>query len=191
MKGCRPLNREERKAALLNCKNTKERALLAIGFATGYRISELLSLRICDVINDKDHPLRYVSVKAGNMKGGEGRTVLLNTDAGKAVQLLAKTMLNQGVARTSALFQGEQSGGVRAVHRVTAWRWLVALFKRAEIFESVSTHTLRKTFASEMYRLLNGAIEKVQIALGHKNITSTMCYLSFNTGEIDDAMERL
>lgn len=188
MKGCRPLNREERRAAIRECRDSRERALLAVGFATGFRISELLSLRICDVVDANGNPLRWVAVKAGNTKTKEGRTVALNSDAGKAAAGLASGLLRRGCVRTAALFQGAKSGGLRPISRIHAWRVLTALFARAEIFGSVSTHSLRKTFAAECYRLLGGAIEKVQVALGHKSITSTVAYLSFRHGEIDEAL---
>jgi integrase/recombinase XerD len=187
MKGCRPLNRGERAAALSACKDDREGALLALGFATGYRISELLSLRIGDVIDARGNPLRHVAVKAANTKTKEGRTVLLNTSAGKAVVALCKALLARGHSRTTPLFIGRKSSLV-AIGRIQAWRLLRALFERAEIAGSVATHTMRKTFAAECYRLLGGAIEKVARALGHKSITSTVSYLSFNESEIDDAL---
>ena len=190
MKGCRPLNRVERKEALRNCGSSRERALLSLGCATGYRISELLSLRICDVIDINNNPLRYVSVKASNTKTKEGRTVLLNTVAGKAVADHAKYLLSQGISRTAHLFQGKKSK-VNAISRQQAWRLLKDLFEKACIFGQVATHTLRKTFAADCYQLLGGAIEKVARALGHKSLNSTLSYLSFNNTEIDAAIEQL
>ena len=188
MKGCRPLNRLERKAALASCHDGRERALLALGFATGYRISELLSLTIADVLNANGQPAKWVSVKAGKTKTKEGRTVALNSDAGQFAAELARRLLAGGCARNAALFQGQKSGMLKPISRIHAWRLITALFARAEVSGSVSTHSLRKTFAAECYRLLGGALEKVQIALGHKSITSTVAYLSFRHSEIDEAL---
>jgi hypothetical protein len=47
---------------------------------------------------------------------------------------------------------------------------------------------MRKTFAKVIYDMTGGKIEKVQIALGHQSITSTIAYLSFNHGDIDNAI---
>lgn len=188
MKGCRPLNRVERKAALASCTGIREKALLTLGFATGYRISELLSLRIADVVDAKGKPLNWVSVKAGNTKTKEGRTVALNSDAGKAAAALAVSLLTKGCDRASALFQGRKSGCLKPISRIHAWRLLTALFAKADVSGNVATHSLRKTFAAECYRLLGGALEKVQVALGHRSITSTVAYLSFRHGEIDEAL---
>jgi site-specific recombinase XerD len=80
MKGARPLNRENMKAVLKATNSIREKALLTIGFCTGYRISELLSLTIGDVSTDGViHS--HVTVRAANTKTKVGRTVLLNSDA--------------------------------------------------------------------------------------------------------------
>jgi integrase len=62
------------------------------------------------------------------------------------------------------------------------------LFAAIGQYGNVSTHTLRKTFAKFAYELLGGKLEKVRVALGHKSITSTIAYLSFNHDDIDSAM---
>lgn len=182
MQGCRPLNREERRAVLAHA-TPREAALLAIGFCTGFRISELLSLTVGAVIDPNGRPLARVSVQAGNTKTKVGRTVVLNADAQKAAARWTK-----GRDRTEPLFPSRKGGGKRAIGRIQAWRLLKEVFALAGVYGQTGTHSLRKTFAAECYRLLNGAIEKVRVALGHKSITSTICYLSFATAEVDSAI---
>jgi site-specific recombinase XerD len=46
---------------------------------------------------------------------------------------------------------------------------------------------MRKTFANRVHVLLGRDLVKTQRALGHKNINSTVCYLSFLEDEIDAA----
>lgn len=84
MKGSRPLTRKQVQAVLRVTESIREKALLTLGFATGYRISELLSLTIADV-STKGVIHSHVSVKASNTKTKQGRTVLLNSDAKKAL----------------------------------------------------------------------------------------------------------
>lgn len=187
MKGCRPLNRQERKAVLAQAAG-REACLFVLGVATGFRISELLSLTVGDVVDKDGKALHYVSVKAKNTKTKEGRTVPLNSSARKAIEAWAKHLLEQGYTRDSALFISRK-GKDKAISRVQAWRVLTALFEQVGVIGNVATHTLRKTFAAEMYRLLNGCIEKLQVALGHKSITSTVHYLSFNHAEVNQAIE--
>ena len=189
MKGCRPLNRNEREQVLAECRDDRERALFVLGVATGYRISELLSLRIKDIIDSRGRAQRYVTVEARNTKTKEGRTVVLSASAGKTLESYAGHLLASGASPESTLFPSRKGAG--AISSTHARRMMKALFARAGISGNVSTHTLRKTFAAEMYKALDGRIEKVQKALGHKSITSTVCYLSFNAEEVDRAIEEL
>ncbi len=47
---------------------------------------------------------------------------------------------------------------------------------------------MRKTFADKIYDRLGHDLIKTQKALGHKNINSTVSYLSFREEEIDEAI---
>ena len=49
MKGSRPLTRQQVKGLLALTSTIREQTLLTLGFCTGYRISELLSLKVADV----------------------------------------------------------------------------------------------------------------------------------------------
>jgi len=50
------------------------------------------------------------------------------------------------------------------------------------------THAMRKTIANRVYHQLNHDLVKTQRAMGHKNINSTVAYLSFVEDEIDQAI---
>lgn len=190
MKGSRPLTRKQVQAVLRVTDSIREKALLTLGFATGYRISELLSLTIADVsTNGVIHS--HVSVKASNTKTKQGRTVLLNSDAKKALATLTAWLKAKGLNDTAPLFVSRKhaaAGEHKAISRQQAHDLLKALFAAVGEFGNVSTHTMRKTFAAFIYEACGGKIELVQIALGHKSITSTVSYLSFNTASIDHAI---
>lgn len=187
MKGSRPLTRASVKAVLSVTSSIREKALLTLGFATGYRISELLSLTIADVsTNGVIHS--HVSVKASNTKTKQGRTVLLNSDAKKALTLLVAWLKAKGLTTNAPLFVSRKHvNGYAAISRQQAHKLLKALFAAIGEFGNVSTHTLRKTFALAIYTATN-KIELVQIALGHKSINSTISYLSFNSVDVDNAI---
>lgn len=57
-----------------------------------------------------------------------------------------------------------------------------------ELTGKVGTHAMRKTFATRVYHQLNHDLVKTQRAMGHKNINSTVAYLSFVEDEIDQAI---
>lgn len=188
MRGSRPITRMQIKAVLKATDSIREKALLTLGFATGYRISELLSLTVADVCtNGTIHS--HVTVKASNTKTKTGRTVLLNSDAKKALSTLVAWLKAKGLDETAPLFVSRKhTNGFAAITRQQAGRLLKELFALIGEFGNVSTHTMRKTFAKAIYDATGGKIELVQQALGHRSISSTISYLSFNTDTIDNAI---
>lgn len=191
MRGSRPLTRTQVKAVIKSAVSIREKALLTTGFATGYRVSELLSLTVGDVsTNGIIHS--HVTVKAANTKTKTGRTVLLNSDAQKALLALINWLKAKGLnTKTTPLFLSRKhaiDGAVKAISRQQAHDLLKGLFAMVGEFGNVATHTLRKTFAKAIYDATGGKIELVQQALGHRSINSTISYLSFNTGAVDNAI---
>lgn len=192
MKGCRPLTRIEVKTVLSKVCSLREKALLVVGFATGYRISELLSMRMKDVATNGGEILKYAHVR--KTKNGEGRSVLLNSDAQKVLRELIRYLRGLGLGDDAPLFISRKhgnDGNVKAISRQQAWTILKQLFELANIFGNVATHSMRKTYASFMQEALKGDLAKLQAALGHKAITSTISYISFSHDEIDDAITSL
>lgn len=144
MRGSRPLSRIQVKAILKATDSIREKALLTLGFATGYRISELLSLTVADIYtNGVIHS--HVTVKASNTKTKQGRTVLLNSDAKKALATLVTWLKAKGLDDTAPLFVSRKhTNGFAAITRQQAGRLLKDLFALVGEFGNVSTHTMRK-----------------------------------------------
>ena len=188
MKGSRPLTRQQVKGLLALTSSIREQTLLTLGFCTGYRISELLSLKVADVsTNGIIHS--HVTVKAANTKTKTGRTVLLNADAQKALRRLVD-VIGTNANGQSPLFvnrKHDANGNLKAISRQQAHDLLKALFAKIGEFGNVSTHTLRKTFAARIYEQ-TGKLEIVQIALGHKSINSTISYLAFGNDDLNRAI---
>ena len=188
MKGSRPLTRQQVKGLLALTSTIREQTLLTLGFCTGYRISELLSLKVSDVsTNGIIHS--HVTVKAAKTKTKTGRTVLLNADAQKALRRLVD-VIGTNANGQSPLFvsrKHDANGNLKAISRQQAHDLLKALFAKIGEFGNVSTHTLRKTFAARIYEQ-TGKLEIVQIALGHKSINSTISYLAFGNDDLNRAI---
>ena len=81
-----------------------------------------------------------------------------------------------------------RKGQNRPISAVQAWRLLHEAVVTNELTGKVGTHAMRKTFANRVYHQLNHAVVKTQRAMGHKNINSTVAYLSFVEAEIDAAI---
>jgi len=188
MRGANPLTRAEVKSLLKVTKSVREKTLLTLGFSTGYRISSILSLTVGDVAtNGQVHS--HVTVQAKNTKTKTGHTVLLNSDAKKALQALLAVI---GIDSKTPLFLSQKrtvNGALKAISRIQAHRILKELFAKIGLLgSSYSTHSMRKTLAKYIYDATGGKIEKVAAVLGHKSLNSTLSYLSFNNSDIDHAL---
>jgi integrase len=189
MKGCRPLTKDEVQRILSLNVTFRDKVLFILGINTGYRISELLSLKVSNVIAPTGQILSQVSVRASNMKGKSGRAIKLNS---KTKDILRKFC--KGRDLNAPLFQSRVKGkykALKAVSRSRAHIIIQEMFQRAKVFGSVATHTMRKTFAQNMRRLLNGDIVNLMKAMGHRSINTTIAYMSFDNDEIDSAIEQL
>jgi integrase len=190
MKGCRPLNEAELERLLRAINGryaARDRALLMLGVVTGYRISELLSLSIDDVWQF-GQVTTHVAVERKVMKGQrEGRTVPLNQKVRPYLVEWVRFSLNAGRTLASPLFWSNKLPD-QPIDRRQASRILGQAKKTARLHGKINTHTMRKTFAKNMYDRLEGDIFKVKTALGHKSVDSTVAYMSFNQNEIDRAI---
>jgi integrase len=185
MKGCRPLTDNEvaQVASSFGGKYAaRDKALFLLGLKSGFRISELLSLQVGDVYQHGQLVDR-VTVRRANMKRKtEGRTVLLHPEAKAAI---AAWLLEAELQPTDHLFQSRQGG---AMTRQQAWSILQEAYKTNGLTGQLGTHSMRKTFANRVYDALGHDLVKTQRALGHKNINSTVSYLSFAEADIDAAV---
>ena len=193
MKGSRPLSDAEIEKVLGAFKGRyakRDRALFILGIKTGFRIGELVSLKLGDVF-DRNKIADRISVRRCNMKGKiEGRTVILNPDAKEALALWAMELVQQGHSNDSYLFKSRK-GENKHISRTQAWRILDKIFTRLEFSGTLGTHVMRKTFCDKIFEKLGRDLLKTQKALGHRNINSTVSYLSFKTEEIDQAILEL
>jgi integrase/recombinase XerD len=160
-------------SALLDAPDTvtpeglRDRAMLALMYASGLRASEVVTLRMenVDAINGF---LRVLG------KGGKERVIPV---AGKAIESLGEYLsggrpafLKKGA--TGALFLSRQG---RPITRQTLWNRIVYWSDIAGIKQKISPHTLRHSFAGHL--LAGGAdLRAVQAMLGHADIATTQIY---------------
>jgi integrase len=191
MKGCRPLTAEEVDLVSRSFGGVyaaRDKALFLLGVKSGFRISELLSLRVGDV-SQHGRLVDRVTVQRRHMKKKlEGRTVLLHPEAKAALATWLLT-LRQTPDYTAQTFVFRSRKGLnRPISLVQAWRILHEAVTTNEFTGKLGTHAMRKTFANRVYHQLNHDLVKTQRAMGHKNINSTVAYLSFVEDEIDAAI---
>lgn len=188
MKGARPLTDLEVKTIAAQLL-TRDRALFLLGVRSGFRVSELLSVRVQDVLDAAGTVLDRVYVERRNMKGRTcGRAVILHPEARAAIGVWISELREAGALQTAAPLFVSRKGEAHSIGRIQAWRVLRAAYATAGISGKLGTHAMRKTFANHVYENLGHDLVKTQRALGHSSINSTVAYLSFAESDIDAAI---
>jgi integrase len=191
MKGCRPLTDAEVHLVSRSFGGTyaaRDRALFILGIKSGFRIAELLSVRVGDVWQH-GRVVDQLTVRRAHMKQQrEGRTVPLHPDAKAALATWLLIVRQQpGVTGQTYLFRSRK-GGNRPISPVQAWRILREACEANELTGKLGTHCMRKTFAQKVYHQLGYDLIRTKRALGHQNISNTERYLSFAEDEIHAAI---
>jgi integrase len=130
-----------------------------------------------------------VTVERRHMKNKrEGQTVLLHPEAKTALATWLLTLRQlSGCTAQTFVFRSRKADN-RPISKVQAWRILHEAVVTNELTGKVGAHAMRKTFANRLYHQLNHDLVNTQRATGHKNIDSTVAYLSFVEDEIDAAI---
>ncbi len=163
---------EEDVDILLNIPETstsiglRDRCMLEILYATGLRVSELVSLRIAQV----EQAAMLVRVTG---KGDKERLVPFGEVASDwLTKWLGQRRKVPRAMASPFLFPGR---GGRAMTRQNFWQRLKRYARQAGLQQTLSPHTLRHAFATHL--LNHGAdLRAVQMLLGHANISTTEIY---------------
>lgn len=153
----------------------RDRAMLELLYATGMRVSELVSLNVDDV----DTAAGYVRCLG---KGGKERIVPVGHQAMKAVDeyLVGSRRTLARRREQAALFLNHRG---ERLTRQGFWLIIKNYARQAGITANITPHTLRHSFATH---LLNGGadLRAVQELLGHANISTTQIYTHVTSDRI-------
>ena len=153
----------------VDLKGMRDKAMLELAYATGMRVTEIISLDVDD-INFEDRnvlcksgskqrrvPLGSISLKALQDYIEHSRSVLIKDENEKAlfVNVNGKRLTRQGF-----------------------WKIIKYYKEQAHITKDITPHVLRHSFATHL--LQNGAnLKSIQAMLGHSDISSTQIYMQF------------
>ena len=162
-------------------ESRRDKAMLELLYATGMRVTELVSLRVNDV-NLSGGFVRCIG------KGNKERLIPFHEQALDALAFYIEegrgSFLN-GNPKEPALFlnrRGEQ------LTRQGFWLILKEYARKAGITSPVTPHTLRHSFATHMLR--GGAsLRQVQEFLGHASIASTQIYTHLTDDHLREQFE--
>ena len=163
-----------------------------LGVSTGGRISELLSLTIGDVYQNRAAVTDLLFDKS-IVKGGEvSRAVPVNSDGRRAIEDLIAWNRERypDTEKSRPLFPSRNGQGQQPMSRRTAHDVLKVAFEAAGMNGHLATHSLRKSFAQRLYDK-TGDIFAVQEMLGHQSVTTTQKYLGVNYVSVREAVEEM
>ena len=147
-------------------KEVRDKAMLELLYATGIRVTELISLRVEDV----NLPLEYIRC------GGENKSRIIPIGAQAKFSLrryLEKVRENMILRADEETLFVNCNG--KPMTRQGFWKIIKAYAKKAGIEEDITPHMLRHSFAAHLIE--NGAdLRSVQEMLGHSDISTTQIY---------------
>lgn len=158
-------------------KSIRDKAMLEVAYATGMRVTEIISLNV----NDIDIESSLVTCKNENKQ----RIIplgKLSLSALKEYMTIARPNMIKDDNET-ALFVNVNG---KRLTRQGFWKIIKFYKEQAHITKDITPHVLRHSFATHL--LQNGAdLKSIQTMLGHSDISSTQVYMQFQ----DDSLKNI
>ena len=157
-----------------NPKDVRDRAMLELLYATGIRVSELISMKVSDV----NMKLAYIVCRDGDRE----RIIPFGQKARKALEQYLHTA--RGI-----LLKGQDSDTLftncsgSPMSRQGFWKLIKSYARKAGITSEITPHTIRHSFAAHLVE--NGAdLHAVQEMMGHSDISTTQIYVNLNASRV-------
>ena len=154
--------------------------LLLLGFNTSLRIGDICALRVGDV-RDQER-VRVVAEKTGKLSN-----IKLQADVQKRIAALLR-----GRGEEEYVLQSRQKSGKtgenKPISRQRAFAIIKEIARRADFNEHAGCHTMRKTFAYDLYQT-TGDLSLVQKVLNHSSQMETLRYIGLDQMAVDKAID--
>ena len=153
----------------VDLKGTRDKAMLEFAYATGMRVTEIISLNIEDVKLDEGYVVCHSGSKQRNIPLGTMSLKALKEYVEEARPVIIKD------EKVKALFVNING---QRLTRQGFWKIVKYYKEQAHITKEITPHILRHSFATHL--LQNGAdLKAIQTMLGHSDISSTQVYMQF------------
>ena len=157
--GCRP--------------NERIATVLVLEGNLGLRISDILKLRLSDIVRDGDRfRLDVVEQKTGKQRSFTVPLVIQ--------QYIENYCLRNHIPRTAIIFPITQRAVQKQLHIVCDYL----------SYEGISTHSFRKWYATEIYKNSGYDIALVQRLLQHSSAATTQRYIGIEPQRIEEAISK-
>ena len=166
--------------ACVDAKGFRDKAMLEVMYATGIRVTELISLNIEDV------NLEQKVVKCSGSR--KTRAIPLYPAALRALSIYIREVRSAMVSDPDERALFVNVNGVR-MSRQGFWKILKHYQAAAHIEKEITPHTLRHSFA--VHLLENGAdLGSLQELMGHSDISSTQLYTQMVNQKLKSVYEK-
>jgi len=177
----RYLNIDESKQLLSSVEgkySARDYAILTLFLNCGIRLSELVGININSIRNDT---LRVIG------KGNKERAIPLNSACIEAIEEYMKVRPVEGVIDKDALFLSERKQRIsKATVQHIVKKYIISAGLDPRRY---STHKLRHTAATLMYRYGHVDIRALQALLGHESISTTEIYTHLDEQQLRNAVD--
>ena len=164
----------------IDLKGIRDKAMLEFAYATGMRVTEIISLNISDVNLDQSYVVCNAGFKKRNIPLGSISLKALKDYIEKARPILIK---DENVAALFVNINGKR------LTRQGFWKIVKFYKEQAHITNYITPHVLRHSFATHL--LQNGAdLKAIQTMLGHSDISSTQVYMQFQNENLKDIYKK-
>lgn len=162
------LTKEEVKLLLESTTYLKHKAILSTIYSAGLRVSEVINLRIADIMS------KEMKIRVRNGKRNKERYTLLSQKNLELLRLYWKKFGYKNYSPEDYLFISRLTKNKLSSRGVQ--KAMEAALQKSGLTKKATVHTLRHSFATH---LMNDGVElaNIQALMGHSNIKTTSIYL--------------
>lgn len=196
-RGCRGLTDDE-VAKILACDGSftgryalRDRALFITGITTGFRVSELLALRLKHIVDEKGEVVKQIRLEAASCKGGEAATAQPLVDSARtAIAAWLPRLRRWGYMTEDCFLFQSLAPGNRPLDRSYVCKILGRAFQAVGIEGKLGTHCMRKTFAQAIWKASNCDANATMLATRHSTPQALVRYLEHDRQKVDDMIHK-
>lgn len=169
---------QEKIELCLKHSNLRNYVIWIAGTHTGLRVSDILSLKPCHFNGS------FLTLT--EQKTNKTKEVKISS---KLKSVINELITKNNIQQDEYLFQGRKHTGL-PITRQHVSRILKEVASKLNVPENISSHSMRKTFAYNLYTLSNNNIALVMQALNHSHERITLKYLCITDNIINDLIEQ-
>ncbi|RSL34932.1 site-specific integrase [Salibacterium salarium] len=160
----------------LKTHSSRNFLLFVIGINTGLRISELLVIRVKDVLTDGGEPLDFIQC--------DREDIALN----RQVQSTLKWYFTKHTTLDPQAYLFQSSRGTTPISRQQAYRVMNNAAEKIGMTEKIGPHTLRKTFGYHAYKK-GIAVSLIQKRFCHHSPGETLRYIGIDKNKLKPRLD--